>query len=66
MNNESLVTQIDHEVLVDLGLPLEAGGQQEMAVVNGDQGEGAGGLDIQLLRVEKLALLGVPLVDLCQ
>lgn len=61
-----LITQVDHEVLIYLRFPLEAGGQQEHPVVNGCHGECSGGLDVQLLRWDKLAPLGVPLVDLRQ
>lgn len=61
-----LITQIDHEVLVYLSFPLEAGCEQEHPVVNGDQRKWARRLDIQLLRRDKLAPLGVPLVDLRQ
>lgn len=61
-----LVTQIDHEMFINLSFPLEAGREQEHPVVNGDHGKSPGSLDIQLLRWDKLAPLGVPLVELCQ
>ncbi len=61
-----LITQIDHEVLVYLSFSLEAGCEQEHPVVNGNQRKCSRRLDIQLLGWDKLAPLGVPLVDLRQ
>lgn len=63
---KDLDAQIDHEVLVYLRFPLEAGREQELPVVNGNQRKCSRCLDIQLLRWDKLAPLGVPLVDLRQ
>lgn len=62
----SLMTQINHEVFIDLSFSLEAGCEQEHPVVNRDQGECSRRLDVQLLSRDKLAPLGLPLVDLCQ
>lgn len=53
-------------MLIYLSFPLEAGREQEDPVVNEKQGESTRCLDIQLLRWDKLAPLGVPLVDLRQ
>lgn len=53
-------------MLIYLSFSLEAGREQEHPVVNGNQGKWSRRLDIQLLRWDKLAPLGVPLVDLCQ
>lgn len=61
-----LITQIYHEVLIYLSFSLEAGCKQEHPVVNRYQRKCSRRLDIQLLRWDKLAPLGVPLVDLRQ
>lgn len=61
-----LIAQINHEVLIYLSFPLEAGCEQEHPIVNGDLRKCPRRLDIQLLRWHKLTPLGVPLVDLCQ
>lgn len=53
-------------MLIDLGFPFEAGGEQEHPVVNEKHRKFTRRLDVQLLRWDKLALLGVPLVDLRQ
>ena len=51
-------------MLVDLSFPFETGGQQELPVVYGDRREGSWRLDVQLLEMDKRALLGVPAVHL--
>lgn len=53
-------------MLIYLSFSLEAGCEQEHPVVNEEQRKPARCLNIQLLRWDKLAPLGVPLVDLCQ
>lgn len=53
-------------MLIDLGFSFEAGGKQEHSVVDGKHRKFTRRLDVQLLRWDKLALLGVPLVDLRQ
>lgn len=61
-----LITQIDHEVLIYLSFSLEARCKQELPAVNGYMRKRSRRLDIQLLRWDKLAALGVPLVNLRQ
>lgn len=51
-------------MLIDLSFPFETGGQQELPVVYGDWREGSRRLDVQLLEMDKLALLGIPAVYL--
>lgn len=51
-------------MLIDLSFPFETGGKQELPVVYGDWREGSGCLDVQLLEMDKLALLGIPAVHL--
>lgn len=53
-------------MLIYLSFSLEAGCEQEHPVVDEEQRKPTRCLDIQLLRWDKLAPLGVPLVDLCQ
>lgn len=61
-----LFTQINHQVLVYLSFSLEAGRKQELPAVNWYQRKRSRCLNIELLRWDELAPLGVPLVDLCQ
>ena len=58
------VAQINDQVLINLSLPFETWGQQELSVVYGDWREGPRRLDVQLLEMDKLALLGIPAVHL--
>lgn len=51
-------------MLINLSFPFETGGQQELPVVYVDWREGPRRLDVQLLEVDKLALLGIPAVHL--
>lgn len=51
-------------MLVDLRLSFETRGQQELPVVYGDWGEGPRSLDVELLEMDKLALLDIPAVHL--
>ncbi|KAG7216332.1 hypothetical protein INR49_021736 [Caranx melampygus] len=59
-----LIAQINDPVLIDLSFPFETGGKQELPVVYGDRREGSGRLDVELLEMDKLALLGIPAVHL--
>lgn len=45
-------------------LPLKTGSEEELPVIDGNQGECSGSLDVQLLEVNELAFLGVPAVNL--
>lgn len=51
-------------MLIDLSFPFETGCQQELPVVYGNGREGSWRLDVQLLEMDKLALLGIPAVHL--
>lgn len=51
-------------MLKDLSFPFKTGGQQELSVVYGDRREGSWCLNVQLLKMNKHALLGVPAVHL--
>lgn len=53
-------------MLIYLSFSFEAGCEQEHPVVNEKQRKCARRLDVQLLRRDKVAPLGVPLVDLRQ
>ena len=56
--------QVNYDVLEDLSVALEAGGEDKVPAAGGHQGEGARRLDVHLLEALKLFLLRVPQVDL--